>query len=145
MGRPFLRADTLLKEGDSVTHRFDCNTVGPVPVASGYGSRTLTHSAAYVLEGSKHNASALSSKHEKIHTQFVDSDVKELSKTRIGDSERFSNVNSGPTRGSYAVEGVSKIPLFTGSHLRLEKDRVLQRQKAFNSMPKLSCFTYAIK
>ena len=40
---PFLRADALLDEEESVTHRFDCNTVGPVPVTSGYGSRTLTH------------------------------------------------------------------------------------------------------
>ena len=34
-GDPFLRADTLLYEGESFTHRFDCNSVGPVPVASG--------------------------------------------------------------------------------------------------------------
>ena len=59
-GNPFLRAaDTSLREGESVTHRFDCNTVGPVPVASGYGSRTLTHSAVHVLQSSKDNASSL--------------------------------------------------------------------------------------
>ena len=46
-GDLFLRADTLLYEGESFTHRFDCNTVGPVPVASDYGSRTLTHSAVH--------------------------------------------------------------------------------------------------
>ena len=55
----FLRADTLLYEGESFTHRFDCNTVGPVPVASGYGSRTLTHSTVYMLDSSKDNASSL--------------------------------------------------------------------------------------
>ena len=65
-GHPFLRANTLLYEGESVTHRFDCNTVGPVPVVSGYGFRTLTHSAVHVLDSSKDNASALSSGHEKI-------------------------------------------------------------------------------
>ena len=46
----FLRANTLLYEGESFTHRFDSNTVGPVPVASGDGSRTLTHCAAHVPE-----------------------------------------------------------------------------------------------
>ena len=55
----FLRPGTLVGEEESVTHRFDCNTVGPIPVASGYGSRTLTYSAAYVLEGSKDHASSL--------------------------------------------------------------------------------------
>ena len=64
----FLRADTWSEEGESVTDRFDCNTVGPVPVASGYGSRTLTHSAAHALVDNKENASALSSLNEKIHT-----------------------------------------------------------------------------
>ena len=83
-GKTFLRADALLKEGESVTHWFDCNTVGPVPVALGYGSRTLTHSAAYVLEGSKHNTSSLSSKHEKIHIQSSDNDLRELSETKVG-------------------------------------------------------------
>ena len=47
----------------------DCNTVGPVLTASGYGSRTLTHSAAYMLESSKDHASALS--YEKI-TPIID-------------------------------------------------------------------------
>ena len=81
MGRPFLRAGTLLYKGESFTHRFDCNTVGPVPVASGYGSRTLSHSAAYVLEGSTDKTSALSSEHEKIHTQNEDNALRELSET----------------------------------------------------------------
>ena len=67
----------LLEEEESVTHRFDCNTVGPVPVASGYGSRTLTHSAAY-------DAPALSSEHEKIHTQNDDYSLRELSKLKSG-------------------------------------------------------------
>ena len=41
-----------------MTHRFDCNPVGPVPVASSYGSRTLTHSAVHVLDHSKDHASS---------------------------------------------------------------------------------------
>ena len=53
----FLRADSLLSKGES-TYRFDCNTVGPVPVASGYGSRTLMQSAAHVLNDSHENASS---------------------------------------------------------------------------------------
>ena len=57
-GDLFSRANTLFNERESVTHRFDCNTVGPVPVASGYGSRTLTHSAVHVLESSKDHASS---------------------------------------------------------------------------------------
>ena len=57
-GDLFLRAGDLLYEGESFTHRFDCNTVGPVPVASGYGSRTLTHSAVHVLDSSKDQASS---------------------------------------------------------------------------------------
>ena len=69
----------MLKEGESVAHRFDCNTVGPVPVASGYGSRTLTHSAAYVLEGGTHYTSSPSSKYEEVHTQNGDNDLRELS------------------------------------------------------------------
>ena len=57
----FLRANTFPCERESVTHRFDCNTVGPVPVASGYGSTMLTHSAAYVLrDGNTHASSLLS-------------------------------------------------------------------------------------
>ena len=55
---PFLGADSLLSKGES-TYRFDCNTVGPVPVASGYGSRTLTQSAAHALFSSEENASSL--------------------------------------------------------------------------------------
>ena len=39
------RANTFPCKRESVTHRFDCNTVGPVSVASGYGSSLLTHSA----------------------------------------------------------------------------------------------------
>ena len=54
----FLRATCVLDKGES-TLRFDCNTLGPVPVASGYGSRTLTQSAAHVLNESKENASSL--------------------------------------------------------------------------------------
>ena len=94
-----LRANLLLKEGESITHRFDCNTVGPVPVASGYGSRTLTHSAAYVLEGGTHHTSSFSSKHEKIHIQNGDNDLRELSETQVGVPETSDNIDSRPTRG----------------------------------------------
>ena len=55
------RADTSPCERESVTHRFDCNTVGPVPVASGYGSSMLTHSAAYVRRDVNTHASSLQS------------------------------------------------------------------------------------
>ena len=51
---PFLlQANASLAECESVTYRVDCNSVGPVPVASGYGSRTLTYSAAHMLKSSK--------------------------------------------------------------------------------------------
>ena len=43
----------MLDEEESVTYQIDCNTVGPVLTTSGYGSRTLTHSAAHVLDNSK--------------------------------------------------------------------------------------------
>ena len=89
------------------------NTVGPVPETSGYGSKTLTHSAAYVLEGSKHNASSLSSKHEKIHIQNGDNDLRELSETKVGDPKRFSKLNSGPTRGSNAEIIGTNLTCFT--------------------------------
>ena len=107
----FLGADSTLNKGES-TYRFDCNTVGPVPVASGYGSRTLIQSAAHVPNGSKENASALSLLNEKRLVQNDDNDLRELSETRVG-VPKASDVmgdatsevlrdNSGPTRGSYA-------------------------------------------
>ena len=112
----FLRANTLLDEEESITHRSDYNTVGPVPVASGYGSRTLTHSAVHVLDSGKDHVSALSSLHVKIHARYGDSDLWELSETQVGDPKRFSKVSGGPTRGSYTVEGVAKNPLFTNKY-----------------------------
>ena len=75
----------MLYEGESVIHRFDCNAVGPVPVASCYNSRTLTHSAVHVLDSSKDHASALSSLHENIHTPFVNDDLRKSLETGIGD------------------------------------------------------------
>ena len=42
----------MLYEEESTIHRFDCNNVGPVPVASGYGTRTLTQSAMHMLDHS---------------------------------------------------------------------------------------------
>ena len=114
----------MLEKGESV-QGFDCNTVGPVPVASGYGSRTLTQSAAHLLICSKENASALSLVNEKRHVKSGDSCLRELSETKAGVPKTSENVdnttsgvlrdNSGPTRGSHAVEGVAKITSFTGS------------------------------
>ena len=123
----FLRTSTLLDEGESVTHRFDCNTVGLVPLASGYGSRTLTHSAVHVLDSSKDNASALSSLHEKIPTQNGDNDLWELSETQVGDPKRLSWIDSFVGRSDANVCGTQSSH-FTGSHFRPEKEGVLQRQ-----------------
>ena len=91
------------------------NTVGPVPVASGYGSRTLTHSAAHMLVDNKENPSSL------------------LSKAISPKMDRIPVVESRDS-------GI-QITTFTGSNLHLAKEGVLQRPKAFNSMPKLTCFT----
>ena len=96
----FLRAGSLLDKGES-THRFDCNTVGPVPVASGYGSRTLTQSAAHLLKESKENASALSFENEKRLVQS-DNGLWALSETEVKDPKRFSDANGRPTKGSDA-------------------------------------------
>ena len=95
----------MLYEGESVTHRFDCNTVGPAPLASGYGSRTLTHSVAYVLEGSKHNASALSSMSEKIHIHNGENDLRGLSKTQVGVPETSDNANGMPNGSCFTGSG----------------------------------------
>ena len=97
----FLRANTSLKERESITHRFDCNTVGPIPVASGYGSRTLTYSAAHVQDictrvnipkgMSAQNLSANQTiSHEKIHTHPVDNDRQELSQCQTK-GKRFTH------------------------------------------------------
>ena len=117
----FLRADSLLGKGES-THRFDCNTVGPVPVASGYGSRTLTHSAAHMLKSSKENASALSSLDEKSYVQMVDNDLRELSETQIGvpkASDKVDNTTSGVLRDQMVESkkngAMPKSSHFTGS------------------------------
>ena len=75
------------------TDRFDCNTVGPVPVASGYGSRTLTHSAAHALVDNKENASALSSLYEKIDIQNDDNGLGELLETGIGDPKKSPKID----------------------------------------------------
>ena len=117
----FLRANTFPCERESVTHRIDCNTVGPVLVASGYGSSMLTHSAAYMLRDNDQNG---------------DNGLRELSETQVGvpeTSDCVDNINLGvlrdpttglqttcctssePTRGFYATEGVAKITHFTDS------------------------------
>ena len=103
----------MLYEGESVIHRFDCNAVGPVPVASVYGSRTLTHSAVHTLDNSKDHASALSSLHEKIHTQDSDNELWELSETEFG---------------------YLKNPLFTGSTVS-----VMPKEETTGT--KSACFT----
>ena len=105
----------MLSEGESVTDRFDCNTVVPVPVASGYSSRTLTHSAAHVLVNSNNYAS--SPQLEAISPKTDRAPVLEARDSGI------------------------QITTFTDSHLRLEKEEVLQNRNPFNRMPKSSCFT----
>ena len=107
----------MLKEGESVTHRFDCNTVGPVPVASGYGSRTLTHSAAYVLEGSTHNTSSPSPQYE-------------------GSSPRTDRAPVVESTGS----GI-QITTFTGSTVSvIPRDQMVEAND-FGAMPKSSHLT----
>ena len=120
-GDLFSRANTLFNERESVTHRFDCNTVGPVPVVSGYGSRTLTHSAAYVLEGNTYNTSSLSSKCEKRHIQNGDNDLRELSETKVG-VPTTPETYSRPTRGSDAemVEAFESGTMPKSCHFTLE-------------------------
>ena len=110
----FSRADALLSKGES-TFQFDCNTVGPVPVASGYDPRTLMQSAAHVLNDSKENASSLQCE------------------------VRLSKVCGTPVVESR--DRGTKMTSFTGNNLQSVKDGALKRQKAFNSMPKSSCFT----
>ena len=110
----FLRADSPLSKGES-TYRFDCNTVGPVPVASGYDPRTLTQSAAHVLISSKENIPSLQGEARLPKVSGI---------PVVEPRDRGTNVTS-----------------FTGSNLQSVKDGVLKRQKAFNSMPKTSCFT----
>ena len=89
-----------------MTHR-----IADVQATSGYGSRTLTHSAVHVLKSSKENASALSSLDEKSYVQMRDNDLRELSETQIGDPKRFSDVNSGPTRGPMLLKAWPKTRL----------------------------------
>ena len=120
-------------------------------MASGYGSRTLTQSAAHTLFSSKENASALSLSNEKRYVQAEGNDLRELSEAKVGvptTSENVGNTisgvlrdNSGPTRGSYAVRCGTKILHFTGSNLHLEEEGVLQRPKAFKRMPQTTSFT----
>ena len=95
----FLRAACVLDQEESV-HQSDCNTVGPVPVASGYGPGTLTQSAAHVLIGSKENASASSLLNEK-RTVQIDNDLWPLSETKVGvpmTSENVDNTTLGVLR-----------------------------------------------
>ena len=48
--KPFFGTQSAIK--------IDCNTVGPVPTASGYGSKTLIRSVEHVPDSSTDNASA---------------------------------------------------------------------------------------
>ena len=73
----------------------------------------LTHSAAYVLRDTNTHDSALSSSYEKIYTQDGDNDLRELSETQIGDPKRFSDEDSGPTRGSDAEIIGTNLSYFT--------------------------------
>ena len=83
--------------------------------------------SAYVLRDDNTRVSALSSLYEKIHTQSVDNDLRELSETKVGDPKRFSDVHSGPTKGSDANECGTQILLFTlDSVIFSEKFIVLQ-------------------
>ena len=75
----------------------------------------LTHSAAYVLRDSNTHTSSLQG--EAIAPEMDRAPVVE-------------SIDSG-----------TQFTTFTGSHLHLAKEGVLQRQKAFNSMPKLTYFT----
>ena len=92
-GKTFFKSRHFALRGRIFIHPFDCNTVGPVPVVSVYGSRTLTHSAAYVLEGGTHYTSSPSSKYEEVHTQNGDNDLRELSKTNVGDPKRSPTID----------------------------------------------------
>ena len=104
----FLRADTVLDEEESLTYQIDCNTVGPVPTASGYGYGTLTHSAAHVLDNSK-----------EIHTQKVDDNFRESSENKVGVPETTYFTGSRPTRGSDANLCGTQILHFTISTMKL--------------------------
>ena len=76
----FWQAEDFHGGGIYVNPLVDYNTVGPVSTASGYGSRTFTHSAVHVLYNNKDNASAPLTSIEEIHIQKAASD-KELSET----------------------------------------------------------------
>ena len=56
--------------GTQTSVQIDCNTVGPVPTALGYVSRTLIHSNAHVPDSSTDHASAHPISPEEIHTHF---------------------------------------------------------------------------
>ena len=72
-------------------------------MASGYGSRTLTYSAAHVLDSSKDHSSSL---------------LGEASPSVDGRAPVEESLNSG-----------TQITTLTGSNLHLEKVGVLQRRK----------------
>ena len=131
----------MLHEGESFTHRFDCNTVGSVPAASGYGSKTLTHFAAYVLDSSKDHASALSSLHEKIHTQSGDNNLWELLETQVGYPRSPLFTGSTVSVMPEHKHSVIKTTCFTGNNLQLGKEGVLQRQNPFQGVGKILPFT----
>ena len=110
----FSRAICMLTEEESV-HRFDCNTVGPVPVASGYGSRTLTQSAAHMLFGSKENASSLQNEARSLEVSGIP-------------------VLESRDRGT-------KMTSFIGSTVSVMPIDQMDRTKAIGATPKSSHFT----
>ena len=157
----FSRACSMLDKGES-THRFDCNTVGPIPVASGYGSRTLTQSAAHMLKNSKENASALSLANEKSYVQMGDNDLRELSETQIGvpvtpEHERsvvqttcftgsnLQSVEDGLLKRQNLNGGVAKITSLTGSTVSVMPEDQLVEAKRNGAVPKSSHFTIAYR
>ena len=98
-----------------MTHRSDCNTVGPVLVASGYGSSMLTHSAAYVLRDSNTHASSLQ--------RCASSPIRD--RAPVAES----------------IDNGTRITTFTGSDPYLAKEGVLQRRNPIEGVTKITSFT----
>ena len=84
-------------------------------MVSVYGSRTLTHSAAYVLDHSNDPA--------------------------IGYPETNSQVGDTTSKVLENEVSVIKMASFTGSHLHLDKEGVLQRRSPFEGVAKNTNFT----
>ena len=108
----FWPAKDLHERGVGVKPQGDCNTVGPIYTASGYGSGTLSHSAVRVLDKSKYHASAYTTlSTEEIHTQNVDSDFKELSDPTSGTQKLTPSLVPQLLRRLKAKLGVQFCPI----------------------------------